>query len=255
MSKIKTGYLLNECPPMKETIIYSIQQIIVAVFNVIPVPLLIGSDIGLSQSEITILISGCLLVTGIATILQTIGIGPVGARLPIVLECSFVFVAPGIALGSKYGLNVYTRACLVGSIATLILWTLFHKTLTRLFKPYITGSVVMVLGISLCSTGISYCAGGSDASDFGDPINLLLAAGTIIIMLVLNRYGKGFLSKSSALIAIIVMSAVSALFGKLDLSPIANEAWFRIPEPLHFGIKFELGPIVTISILCFIALV
>lgn len=113
----------------------------------------------------------------------------------------------------------------------------------------------MVLGISLCSTGISYCAGGSGASDFGDPINLLLAAGTIIIMLVLNRYGKGFLSKSSALIAIIVMSAVSALFGKLDLSPIANEAWFRIPEPLHFGIKFELGPIVTISILCFIALV
>lgn len=77
-------------------VIYSIQQIIVAVFNVIPVPLLIGAGIGLSQAEITILIAGCLLVTGIATILQTIGVGPVGARLPIVLECSFVFVAPGI---------------------------------------------------------------------------------------------------------------------------------------------------------------
>mgnify|MGYP002620674423 FL=1 len=121
MSKINTGYSLNECPPIKETIIYSIQQIIVAVFNVIPVPLLIGAGIGLSSSEITILVAGCLLVTGIATILQTIGIGPVGARLPIVLECSFVFVAPGIALGSKYGLNVYTGACLVGSAITLIL--------------------------------------------------------------------------------------------------------------------------------------
>lgn len=45
------------------------------------------------------------------------------------------------------------------------------------------------------------------------------------------------------------------IFGKLDLSSIANEKWFRIPEPLHFGIKFDFGPIVTISILCFIALV
>ena len=35
------------------------------------------------------------------------------------------------------------------------------------------------------------------------------------------------------------MSAISALFGKLDLSSIANEKWFRIPEPLHFGIKSE----------------
>ena len=160
MSKSKKGYSLNECPPMKETIIYSIQQIIVAVFNVIPVPLLIGAGIGLRSSEITILVAGCLLVTGIATILQTIGIGPVGARLPIVLECSFVFVAPGITFGSKYGLNVYTGACLVGSVITLILWTLFHKVLTKMFKPYITGSVVMVLGISLCSTGISCCAWG-----------------------------------------------------------------------------------------------
>ena len=60
MSKINTGYSLNECPPMKEAIIYSIQQIIVAVFNVIPVPLLIGAGIGLSSSEITILVAGCL---------------------------------------------------------------------------------------------------------------------------------------------------------------------------------------------------
>ena len=29
------------------------------------------------------------------------------------------------------------------------------------------------------------------------------------------------------------------IFGKLDLSSIANEKWFRIPEPLHFGIKSE----------------
>ncbi len=160
MSKIPVGYSLNDCPPIKETVPLSIQQIVVLVFNVLPVPLLIGAGIGLSASEITILVAGCLLVTGIATLLQTIGVGPIGARLPIPLECSFVFVAPGIALGAQYGLAAFTGACLVGSIITTILWTGLHKQLSILFKPYITGAVVMALGLSLCSVGIGYCAGG-----------------------------------------------------------------------------------------------
>lgn len=82
MSKIPVGYGLNDCPPIKETVPLSIQQIVVLVFNVLPVPLLIGAGIGLSASEITILVAGCLLVTGIATLLQTIGVGPIGARCP-----------------------------------------------------------------------------------------------------------------------------------------------------------------------------
>ena len=85
MKRIPTGYSLHECPPAKETALLSIQQIIVAVFNVIPVPLLIGAGIGLSASEITLLVAGCLLVTGLATILQCLGAGPAGARLHLFL--------------------------------------------------------------------------------------------------------------------------------------------------------------------------
>lgn len=256
MKAIPRGYGLNECPPVNETIPLSIQQIVVLVFNVLPVPLLIGAGVGLSAAEITILVAGCLFVTGIAMIIQTIGIGPVGARLPIPLENSFVFVAPGITLGMTYGLDSFTGACLVGSVVTCVLWTVFHKQLSILFKPYIAGAVVMSLGLSLCSVGIGYCAGGVGSEDYGDPINLMLAAGTILIMLTLNHYGrKNFLSKASPLIAIAAMSALAAVFGKLDLSSIAQESWIRAPRLLHFGIKFEFGPVLTICVLSFIALV
>lgn len=256
MKKIPRGYALNECPPIKETVPLSLQHVLVLIFNVLPVPLLIAGGIGLSAAETTILVAGCLLVTGIATIVQSLGVGPVGARLPICLENSFVFVAPGIALGMQYGLDSFTGACLVGSVVTLVLWTVLHKQLSNLFKPYITGAVVMALGLSLCSVGINYCAGGVGAADYGDPINLLLAFGTIMMMLALNHYGKrSFLAKASPLIAILVMSGLAAVFGKLDLSGIGAEAWVRVPQPLHFGIRFELGPIITISVLSFIALV
>lgn len=256
MKRIPVGYTLNECPPVKETVPLSFQQIIVLIFNVLPVPLLIGAGVGLSAAEITVLMAGCLFVTGIATMLQTFGIGPVGARLPVPLENSFVFVAPGITLGAMYGLNSFTGACLVGSIVTCVLWTVFHKQLQILFKPYIAGAVVMALGLSLCSVGIGYCAGGVGSPDYGDPINLMLAALTMLIMFVLNHYfKKSFISKASPLIAIVAMSALAAVFGKLDLSAVATESWFRIPRILPFGLKIEVGPTITISVLALIALV
>lgn len=81
-------------------------------------------------------------------------------------------------------------ACLIGSIVTLFLWTVFHKQLSRLFKPYITGAVVMALGLSLCGVGIGYCAGGTGSADYGAPVNLMLAFGTILIMVLLNHFGE-----------------------------------------------------------------
>ena len=59
MKKIARGYTLNECPPVGEAIPLSIQQIVVLIFNVLPVPLLIGGGIGLNAAEITILVAGC----------------------------------------------------------------------------------------------------------------------------------------------------------------------------------------------------
>lgn len=241
---------------MKEALPLSLQHVLVLIFNVLPVPLLIGAGAGLSASEITILVAGCMFVTGIATLIQTIGVGPVGARLPLPMENSFVFVAPGIALSARYGLGSFTGACLAGSIVTCMIWMAFHRQLQSLFKPYIAGAVIMSLGLSLIGVGINYCAGGQGAADFGSAGNLFLALGTILIMLLLNHYcSKNFLSKASPLIAIVAMSAVAAAFGKLDLSSVAGESWFRFPMLLHFGIKFEMGPVFTISVLSVIALV
>lgn len=92
--KIPKGYGLNECPPLREAIALGFTHLPVLLLNTVPIPLLIGGGIGLPASEITILIAACLFVAGIASILQSIGAGPVGARLPVFLGNSFVFVAP-----------------------------------------------------------------------------------------------------------------------------------------------------------------
>ena len=252
--KIPKGYGLNECPPLREAIALGFTHLPVLLLNTVPIPLLIGGGIGLPASEITILIAACLFVAGIASILQSIGAGPVGARLPVFLGNSFVFVAPGIAIAAQHGLDTFTGACLVGSVVCLIVWGGLYKQIAKLVKPYISGTIVAILGISLCGVAIGYCAGGTGSADYGSLSNYLLAGGTILLTLFLQRFTKGLLQKCAALVSMVVMTAVYGFMGKLDFSEMIQSAWLRVPQPLHFGIRFELGTIVTVSFLCLVAL-
>ena len=112
MSKIPVGYSLNDCPPIKETVPLSIQQIVVLVFNVLPVPLLIGAGIGLSASEITILVAGCLLVTGIATPAADNRRWPHWrAPCPSRWSAASSSLPPALRWGAQYGLAAFTGAC------------------------------------------------------------------------------------------------------------------------------------------------
>ncbi|WP_308752774.1 solute carrier family 23 protein [uncultured Anaerotruncus sp.] len=254
MKKIENGYGLNQCPPLREAIPLGFTQLLVLLLNTVPIPLLIGGGLGLSASEITILIAACLFVAGIGSIIQSIGVGPVGARLPVFLGNSFVFVAPGIAIAAQHGLDTFTGACLVGSLLCLLIWGGLYKQIAKLVKPYISGTIVAILGISLCGVAIGYCAGGTGSADYGSLSNYLLAAGTILLTLLIQRFTTGFVQKCAALFSMVVMTVVYGFMGRLDFSEIINAAWFRVPQPLHFGIRFELGTIVTVTFLCLVAL-
>ena len=249
------GYGIDQCPRVSEILPLSFQHVVIAILTALPAPLLISAGLGFNASETTFLVACAMFVTGLAGLIQTLGIGPVGARLPIFLGPSFVFIAPALTIGNRYGYAVYMGACLVASIVCGVVCTIFYKQISKIFQPYISGAVVMTLGASLCSTAIAMCAGGNGAEDYGDPVNFLLAAGTILIVFFLNRFAKGFAQKASPFIAMVSMSVAAAFCGKFDASPIFTEPWLRVPEPFHFGIKFELQPIITITILAIVGIV
>ncbi len=62
------------------------------------------------------LIQMAMLFAGVATLFQTIGVGPVGARLPIMQGTSFAFVGVLAGLAATQGLGVALTACLVGGV-------------------------------------------------------------------------------------------------------------------------------------------
>ena len=71
--------------------------------GVVAVPLVVGTALKLTTPQITYLLSAGLFMSGLATLLQTLGLWRLGARLPIVQGTSFAAVATMLAIGTTHG--------------------------------------------------------------------------------------------------------------------------------------------------------
>ena len=195
------------------------------------------------------LVACALFVAGISTIVQTLGIGKVGGKLPIAMVCSIVFVSPALLIAPQVGYAGYVGACLVGSVICGVVFFTFSDKLKVVVPSFVSGAVVFVLGTTLLGVALGYCAGGSGSADFGDPANYLLAGVTLLTVLAFNVFGRGFLHGAAPLIGLAVGFALAAALGRVDFGPVEQAAWFAFPEPLHWGIEFPLDACITIAFL------
>jgi xanthine permease len=194
------------------------------------------------------LVAADLFTCGIATLIQAIGIGPyIGIRLPAILGCTFAAVGPLIIIGQKFGMQTAYGSIIVSAIIVVLIAPLYGKIL-RFFPTVVTGTVVTMIGLSLINVGVSSIGGGTGAKDFGNIRNLLLGGFVIVVVLLSNKYLKGFFQAISVLNGIILGTIVAAFMGMVDFSVVANAKWISLVHLFNFGIpKFHLGSIIMMT--------
>lgn len=243
------GYGIDEKPPVRELIPFGIQHSLLIAFQALPYPLLVAAGLGFDPVQTAVLVACAFFIAGIATILQTIGVGPVGGKVPIAMTVSVVFVSPALLIAPQVGYAGYVGACLVGSVICGLVFFLFADKLRIIFPPFVSGAVVFVLGCTLIGVALGYCAGGSGSPDFGSPTNLLLAFITLVSVLVFNVFGRGFLRGAAPLIGLAIGFAVAVCMGLVDFTPVIEAPWFGFPQPLYWGIEFPIDACITIGFL------
>ncbi len=243
------GYKINDRPPVKELIPFGVQHALLIAFQALPYPLLVAAGLGFDPAQTAILVSCAFFVAGLSTILQTIGVGPVGGKVPIAMTVSVVFVSPALLIAPQVGYAGYVGACLVGSLICGLVFFAFSDKLRIIFPPFVSGSVVFVLGATLIGVALGYCAGGSGNVDYGDPSNFVLSGITLCAVLVFHVLGKGFLHGAAPLIGLCIGFLVAIGMGKVDFQPVVDAAWIGFPQPLYWGIEFPLDACLTIGFL------
>lgn len=241
-------YGINDRPPLHESVSVGTEHILSMILGNIAPALIVAGALGLATGKTTYLVQMALIFAGLATIVQTYPIGPVGARLPIVMGTSFTFVGSMIAIGTQYGLAAIFGASIIAAfVSTFIGWK--FKWFRSYFTPLVNGVIVVVIGLYLIPIGVDYLAGGAGAPDYGAPINLAVGVFTLLVAVLLNLLFSGFLRILSLLIALIAGYIVAILLGMVNFTPIVEAGWFAVPIPLKFGVAFEPIPILVFVLL------
>lgn len=244
----------------KSTIL-GLQHVAVMYGGAVAVPILIANALGLSQSDLVFLISFDLLTCGIVSLIQTLGLfGQIGAQLPALMAISFVVVGPAITIGVNNGGGreglTYILGGVIGSGVIVAILSFFSESLIKFFPPIVTGSVVLVIGITLMPVAMDNAAGGAGSDEFGAPVNLAAAGFTFAVFLLLNNYAKGFVKSVAILLALIIGTVFASFIGLVDAGQLSEAKWFTTPRPFFFGVpQFDIAAILTMTLVGIIIMV
>jgi NCS2 family nucleobase:cation symporter-2 len=212
----------------------------------IATPIIVGGALGLAVGDTAFLIQMVVLLAGLATIVQSYPIGPVGGRIPVIMGTSIAFLGAIIGVGREHGLGMVFGACLVASVVEIVLGFSIVR-LRRLFPPLVNSVVVMLIGLTVIPVGIDYAAGGKGAADYGSLASLAIAALVFLVTLLLNQFARGFLSSASLLVGLALGYLVAMASGQVDYSAVREAAWIALPRVGAYGFEFAWQPILMMS--------
>lgn len=206
------GYLPSDRPPLAAMVTLGAQHVLTMFPATVLVAILTGFDVGVT-----------LFASGLATIVALLGSG---MRIPLYYGSSFSYIAAVAAVvGAEWG---GVRVAQGGIVATalvsvaagfLIRWV-GKDALDRVLPPVVTGSVAIVIGISLAGTALDMASA-----------DWLVAVVTLVATVVFSVYlrGRGFFSMVPVLLGALVGYALSVVLGIVQYAPVAEADWVRMP--------------------------
>lgn len=251
-------------PPLGQAVPLGIQHVL-AMFasNVTPAIIVAGAagfGFGSNSPDFPVMlymIQMSMLFAGIATLFQTIGMGPVGARLPIVQGTSFAFLPvmiPAVAGQGVAGMAGLMTGVVIGGVFHFLLGTVIGRIRFAL-PPLVTGLIVLMIGLSLVKVGIQYAAGGvplMGKPEFGSLNMWIPALVVIVVTLGIKFFTRGFMAVAAVLIGLVVGYVVALMMGQVNFGNVGRASWFALPTPFKWGMDFNGAIIIG---MCFMAVI
>lgn len=171
-----TTHPVDEVLPTPRLFALGLQHVLVMYAGAIAVPLIVGRALNLEPEQVAFLISADLFTCGIVSILQSFGASQwFGIRLPVMMGVTFAAVGPMVSMAianpGVEGARMIFGAIIGAGIITILIAP-FVSRMLRFFPPVVTGTIILVIGVTLMKIGISWIFGlpvGPTAPRIVDP--------------------------------------------------------------------------------------
>lgn len=247
-------YRLHDRPTPLKAFLGAIQHVLAAFVGIITPSLIIGGTLGLGE-HIPYLLSMSLIVSGVATFIQTRKVGPVGSGLMALQGTSFGFLAAvltaGFVVKNRGGgpeeiLSVIFGVSFLGAFVEIFL-SQFITKLKSFMSPIVTGCVIVTIGLSLTKVGLTDLAGGFGAEDFGSIPNLLLGGGVLVSVVLISIINNKVIRSSAIFIGLMLGLLAAVFMGRIDFSLVSEAAFFTVPIPFKYGFGFDWQAFIPIA--------
>ncbi|MCG7228749.1 solute carrier family 23 protein [Corynebacterium minutissimum] len=244
-------------PPAPKLAALGLQHVLAFYAGAVIVPLLIAGSLGLDEATTIHLINADLLTCGLATLIQAVGVGKhIGVRLPIIQGVTTTAVSPIIAIGMSAGdqpLPTIYGAIIAAGIFTFFAAPVFGRVL-KYFPPIVTGTVLLVMGTSLLAVSANDFVNYADATPASR--DLLYGFGTLTIIIIVQRFFRGFLGTLSVLLGLVIGTGVALALGDTSFDGVREADAIGITTPFYFGMpKFDIMAILSLIIVMIITMV
>lgn len=253
-------YGLHDKPPVIEAIFVAFQHVLAAFVGIITPPLIICTSLGLDAANTSYIISMSLFASGICTFIQCKKIGPVGSGLLSLQGTSFAFLGSILGVGTtaiQGGKSPQEALALIfgvgffGAFTNVILSRFLHL-LSKVVTPIVTGTLVMLIGLSLIQTGVTSMAGGvaaKQAGTFGSPQNLALGGMVFLIIIILTLSQNQYIKMGAIIIGLAFGYIVSIFLGIVNFATLSQLPMISLPIPFRYGMSFNFAALIPFLIL------
>ncbi|KRL40389.1 NCS2 family xanthine cation symporter-2 [Liquorilactobacillus nagelii DSM 13675] len=236
--------------------VLGLQHLLAMYSGAVAVPLLIGTALQFNSEQMTYLVSIDIFMCGLATLVQLLRNRYFGIGLPVVLGCAIQAVEPLKMIGKQFTIGTMYGAIIIAGCFVFLIAGQFSR-IKKLFPPVVTGTLITVIGLTLIPIAVQNMGGGdATAKSFGSLGSLVLSFLTVVIILVVQRWGRGFLSSIAVLIGLAAGTLIALAMGIVSLAPITEARWFHFPQPFYFGMpQFEWSSSITMIIIALVSMV
>ena len=290
MSQAPSTHAVDQRLPTGQLAVLGLQHVLVMYAGAVAVPLIIGRALQLSPEQVAMLISADLFCCGLVTLIQSWGATQwFGIRLPVMMGVTFAAVAPMVAMANSTpglaGAQTIFGAVIGAGIISILIAPLVSRML-RFFPPVVTGTIILVIGLSLMRVGINWVFGnpfGPTAPSIVNPEHakwladiramagavpeipkgLALAASVtnpkyaplsgvgiaalvLVSIMLIAKFAKGFIANISVLLGIIIGAVVASALGIMNFDTVAKAGWFDVVLPFQFGLPI-FDPILILT--------
>lgn len=226
-------YGLEDKPGPVPAVLFGLQHVLVMFTAMIASPLVIGQLLNLTPELRATMVTGVMLGCGIGTVISALGLGFVGARLPLLLGAYAVYIGPVVAMAKATSLGAATTAMVIGGLVLFAFSPLIGK-LRGLFPPVVVGTLLVITGVTLIRIAVNIAA-GTNTPYAGNPLTIFLVVGSVLLILAINRLTTGFLRALSVFIALVCLYLIAIPLGLANFAAVANAPWFRLPSIIPYG--------------------